>query len=154
MKQLTIIFAAAVIFLTASSFTASVPSPSENENVIAVFKKDFSNASEVTWKEKGGFYFVSFVNDGDRRQAAYDEDGNLIATSQFLYSNALPLEVIDALTARFPKAMIGSHASKLTYEGGDSYYVSVSTDKKIMNVVVTPDLSVTVERRIKLRENK
>ncbi len=153
MKQLTIIFATAVIFFTASSFT-SVPAPSENENVIAVFKKDFSNASEVTWKEKEGFYFVSFVNDGDKRQAAYDENGTLIATSQFIYSNALPLEVIDALTARFPKAMIGSHASKLTYNDGDSYYVSVSTDKKIMNVIVAPDLSITVERRIKLRENK
>jgi hypothetical protein len=154
MKQLTIIFAAAVIFLTASSFTASTPSPSENENVTAVFKKDFSNASEVTWKEKGGFYFASFLDDGDRHQAAYDEDGTLIATSQFIYSAALPAEVTNALTARFPKAMIGSHASKLTYNGEDSYYVSVSTDKKIMNVVVAPDLSVTVERRIKLRENK
>ena len=154
MKQLTIIFAAAVFLLTASSFTASVPTPSENENVIAVFKKNFSNASEVTWKEKEGFYFVSFVNDGARRQAAYDEDGNLVATSQFIYSNSMPAEVIDALTARFPKAMIGSHASRLTYNNGDSYYVSVSTDKKIMNVVVAPDLTVTVERRIKLRGNK
>lgn len=152
MKQLTIILTAAVIFFTASSFTGS-PAPTENESVKMIFKKDFSNASEVTWKEKGGYYFASFSDNGEKTGAAYDEEGNLIATSRCLYSNALPAAVTDALTARFPKAMIGSHASEVTNNDETSYYVTVSTDKHVMNVTVAPDLSLSIDRKIRLRNN-
>jgi hypothetical protein len=152
MKQLTIILAAAVIFFTASSFTGS-PAPAENETVKTIFKKDFSNASEVTWRYKSGFYFASFSNEGERTEAAYDNEGNLVGTERRLYSTALPATVTDALTARFPKAMIGSHASEVIYDNETSYYVTVSTDKHVMYVTVASDLSLTVDRKIRLRNN-
>jgi hypothetical protein len=58
MKKMFVMLAAVII--TASAWANPSPAAIENEKAKEAFRKEFTEAKEVSWTQKEGYYLVSF----------------------------------------------------------------------------------------------
>ena len=151
MKKLMVIFAGIMIFLSASSFTEKDPA-NENENVTKVFNADFAGATEVTWKEKGSFYFANFTLNDKIMAAAYDENGKLVATSRLIPREEVPAKLLKRAEGNFRNGHSGPYVAELTYEGQTSYFFDIVTDRFVISCNADPDGVITEDSRMKLQK--
>ena len=89
MKKMFVMLTAVII--TASAWATPSPVVIENEKAKAAFSKEFTEAKEVSWTQKEGYYLVSFKLNNDWMLAWYTGDGEMqavqrsIQTSQMTY---------------------------------------------------------------------
>lgn len=144
MKKISIALTAAVLLLTTSAFAI------ENENVKTSiregFKKDFTKAANVVWEQVSDFYFAEFLVNGKSMSAAYNENGELVGTSQLIASSELPIEIGKAITERFGGYKLSSTANEVNYDGGTSYYLTAENDNQVVKLKCN-SVGVTVEKR-------
>jgi len=65
------------------------------------FSKDFPNASAVTWNF-GAFVEASFLDNGVAKTAYYDDDDNLVGTTNEVDVTALPEKARDHISKVYP----------------------------------------------------
>lgn len=148
MKKLVTMITAAVLLLSVSAFATD---PKEvNTQVRLAFQKDFAKASNAKWQAKDDFYFVDFSVDNTKFNAAYNEDGQLLATSRTTGLDQLPLTVTRAINEKYAGYNLGSVVIVLNYENETSYYVSVSNGKKVLRLKATANGDINVESKTKL----
>ncbi len=124
MKKIFVMLAAA--FITASAWAS--PSPIENEKAQEAFKKEFSEAKEVSWTQKEGYYLVSFKLNNDWMLAWYTNEGEMqavqrsIQTSQMTY---LAAKAVDQLAEK--KTLL--NIAEISKEGELFYLVKIDDEK-------------------------
>ena len=124
MKKIFVMLAAA--FITASAWAS--PSPIENEKAQEAFKKEFSEAKEVSWTQKDGYYLVSFKLNNDWMLAWYSDNGDLqamqrsIQPSQMTYLSAKTVEELAA-----NKTLL--NVAEISKEGEQFYLVKIDDEK-------------------------
>jgi len=150
MKKLTTLVTAIVLLFSATAFAGNAKNPSENETVKASFKKTFAAASNVNWFKKDDVYFASFTLNNHEAEAAYNENGDLIALSNKIEVSELPLAISVALSDKYGKYTIGSKATEIMYEGQTSYYVNVSNSKQILKLKCSVNGDILVESKQKI----
>ena len=96
MKKMFLMLTAVII--TASAWAAPSPIVFENEKAKEAFNKEFTEAKEVTWTQKKGYYLVSFKINNDWMLAWYTGNGEMqalqrsIQASQMTYFSAKAVE--------------------------------------------------------------
>lgn len=149
MKKVIILMTAAVLCLSTSSFAAT-PNDAVNEKALSAFAHDFSSATQVKWEDRGSFYLVGFKVGNTRFNAAYNEEGELIASSKSLGLNELPATVTTAVKKKYVGYEIGNNASALISEGKTSYYLTISNSTQILHLKVDAAGRIKVEQKVKL----
>ena len=99
---------------------AAVPAP-----VSAAATKRFPKARVSGWSketEDGKTTYEASVSDSTgKRDAVFGEDGALLAIEQGIALSDLPVEVKNAVTAKYPGAVLRK-AEKITHDGGSVDY--------------------------------
>jgi hypothetical protein len=65
------------------------------------FAASFKNANNVSWKADGRYDKVSFVLAGEKVDAFYDTEGDLIGTSRTLAFDKLPKSALETITTKY-----------------------------------------------------
>lgn len=145
MKKVMIMITAAVLLLSTSSFAANV-----NEKALSAFAKDFSGATSVGWQERDNLYLVEFKVGDVNYNAAYNEEGDLLASSKSLKLEELPLAVTQAINKKYMGYEIGNNAAALTFDGQTNYYITIANSRQILYIKVSEKGSISVERKTKM----
>ncbi len=147
MKKLMTMVTAAVLLLSTSSFANN--GNNVNEKVKAAFSKNFTRAMEVSWEQKNDFYFASFTVNNVKMEAAYNQDGELVATSRMIELAQLPLALSMALNEKYPGYTFANTATETTYENQTSYYFTIANSRQLLKLKGTANGDITEESRIK-----
>ncbi|HLP38406.1 hypothetical protein [Lacibacter sp.] len=96
MKKVFVMLFAVVI--AASAWASPSPSPVENEKVMAAFEKQFTEAVDVSWTEKQGYFLASFKLNNDRMLAWYTADGEVEAVHRLIQQKQMTFLASEAVT--------------------------------------------------------
>lgn len=130
MKKVFVMLFAVVIAV--SAWASPSPSPIENEKVLAAFEKQFTEAKDVSWTEKQGYYLVSFKLNNDRMLAWYTAEGEVEAVQRSVQTSQLTFlakETVEKLIQ--DKALLTlAEISKR----GELFYLAKIDDEKCISV--------------------
>ena len=130
MKKIFVMLAAA--FITASAWANPLPVVTENEKAKEAFRKEFTEAKEVSWTQKEGYCLVSFKLKNDWMLAWYTYDGEMqamqrsIQTSQMTYFSAKTVEELATKKTVLSIAEVSKE--------GELFYLVKIDDEKCVSV--------------------
>ncbi|MDB5232867.1 MAG: hypothetical protein JWN76_3672 [Chitinophagaceae bacterium] len=124
MKKL-FIAVVAVIALGTSAFAADV-----NVHVDSKFKSQFGNVSDVKWTISTEYSKASFISNGERMEAYYDNSATLIATCKAVAIEKLPLRAQKKIQKSFAGYQLKECIGVDSAEDGITYYASLSNGSK------------------------
>ena len=150
MKKLTILATALIMLFSASAFASNEKDPDGNESVKASFKKSFAAASNISWMKKDDVYFASFVLNNRNAEAAFNENGELIALSNKIETSELPLTITVAVSNKYNGYTVASKATEIMYEGQTCYYLNVSNNKQFLKLKCFVNGDIVVETKQKV----
>jgi hypothetical protein len=149
MKRLrTILAATALLFATSAFATAGGPEKVA-PLVKAAFEKNFTGAVNVNWEKTEGYYFAFFRLNEKEVTVAYNENGELLGTSQVIATTQLPLTVSLSLKERYKDYTLAKTATELTYQGQTSYYIIAENSKQILKLKCSTGGDISVENKTK-----
>lgn len=149
MKKLTGLLAALFIFLSASAFITPAPIKDVSSVVLTSFNESFSSVTDVTWSQKENFYFANFTFNGIVTAAAFDESGNLIATSRKLGMAQLPLNVALSIQKGYDKYSVDENVTEISLDGKTTYYFIARNQKFTVTAKADASGGISVEKRVK-----
>jgi hypothetical protein len=147
MKKLVTIVTATVLLLSTSAFASDANNV--NEKIKTAFSKNFSRASDVKWEKKEDFYFASFTVNNIQTEAAYNEDGELVAMSRKIELVQLPLALSLALNEKYPGYIFANNATETTYERQTNYYLTIANSRQVLKIKGTANGDIEVESKTK-----
>ena len=114
--------------------------------VLNHFKTEFSGAENVTWKLDNNFAKASFVYDGEKMEAFYNTEGDLIGTSRVFAFDKLPKSALATITKKYPYPpyKLNECIEFTNAEGEKNYFVGFETSSEslVLQVGTTGDVSV------------
>ena len=140
MKKLFIAIVA-VIALGTSAFAADVNSE-VTMAVVTKFKSQFVNVTNVEWKIEGQYSKASFLSNGERMEAYYDNTATLFATSKAVAIEKLPARAQKKIAKNFSGYTLKECIEVDIAEDNSSYFASYSNDT--YNVILKIDQSGSV----------
>lgn len=146
MKKFKIVLTAIVMLFTFSSFATDPVKVTPQ--IKAAFEKDFAKATVVNWEKTSDFYFASFLLNEQSINAAYSEDGELLATSRRVYLNMIPLSVTLAISERYPEYKVLENATELSFLGVTSYYVNIENENQLLKLKVSSGGHLEIESKL------
>ena len=120
----------AICTVIAISSTNTFASYGISNPIVQSFITTFNDAKDISWDEYNGFSVATFVQNGVKRSAYYDQDGNLVVVGKQVEAHTLPLELKTKLEASFPEYSI-MYLFEMEDANGKSYYATIASDKKI-----------------------
>ena len=150
MKKLKTIATAVAMLIAASSFANGGDNNAANATVRAAFKKDFAAAENVNWTKKNDVVFASFQLNGNTAEAAFNENGDLIAVSRHMATSQLPLHVSVNIAEKYAGFQVAKNAVEITYEGQTNYYINVSDNKNVLRLKCASSGSISIDSKKKV----
>lgn len=147
MKKFKTVLTAIVMLFATSAFAAGGENVSPK--VKAAFESNFSKASQVNWEKTSDYYFASFLLNGIRVDAAYDESGELVGTARHISADLVPLSVSLAISEKYAGYQVAKTALELNFEGQTRYYVTVENEKQSVKLKCLSDGGLQVESKTK-----
>ena len=129
-----------IMMIGGLSFANENPEP--GEPVLNGFKKEFSNAENVSWDKQDEYDKATFVLSGRRVVAYFTSDGQLEGCVRDIFFDQLPLSVMTAVDKRYSGADI-LDVREITNGEGTSYRISLQTKKKKLRLKVSPSGSIS-----------
>jgi len=107
------------------------------------FSFDFRGAEKVNWISKSNFYKASFILDGQKMEAFYNLNGDMIGTSQNITLDQLPTSAKRTFAKRYNGYTV---KEAIRFEGVDesAYYISAENEKENVILKVADDANVSV----------
>jgi hypothetical protein len=130
MKKVFVMLFAVVI--TASAWAKSDPAPVENEKVMAAFEKQFTEAKDVSWTEKQGYFLASFKLNNDRMLAWYTPDGEVEAVHRSIQQKQMTFLASEAVTQLTKDKQILNIAE--ISKQGELFYLVKTDDEKCFSL--------------------
>ena len=146
MKKLLLSLSLVLTVAVGTAFAS--PDPSINEAVKESFKKEFTGAELVEWREVGNHLKATFVLNGYRTEAYFSQEGELQGSARSLFFSQLPLVVMSAVDKRFAGADI-IDVNELNSTAGTYYRITLETGKKKYRVRVDADGTVVDTERLR-----
>ena len=149
MKRLqTILVATALLFATSAFATAGGPEKVA-PLVKAAFEKSFNGVVDVNWEKTEGYYFAYFMLNAKEVTVAYNENGELLGTSQVIATSQLPLTVALSLENKYKDYNLAKTVTELTFQGQTSYYVFAENSKQVLKLKCSTSGDISVENKAK-----
>ncbi len=141
-------FAALVaLTITASAFAKDV-TRNISYKTMDHFKSAYSEASDVQWTLKNDFVKASFLLEGERVEAFYSLQGELIGSSKAISSQSLPAAAQRLINKKYDKYTV---KEVIQFDGAEAtkFYVSLDGSKKQVVLEVNQDGATSVFRTTK-----
>jgi hypothetical protein len=147
MKKLFILALIAIATGTSAFAGPTTISTKVTEHFVASFK----NAKNVEWKVRDNFDRVSFILNGEKVQAFYDGDGDLIGTSKTYALDKLPKSALETITTKytFPEYQVKDCIEFVNSSNEKNYYVSMDKKNETVVLEITKGGMVSVFARTK-----
>jgi hypothetical protein len=137
------------MFLTAGlSAVFASEDPQPDQQVLDLFKKEFTSAQNVTWEKQDEYDKAIFMLAGSRAIAYFNAAGQLEGSVRDLFFNQLPLAVMTAVDKRFINAEY-YEVREVTNATGTSYRLKLELNNKKYKIKV--DASGNIDEVEKLR---
>ncbi len=142
-----------VICLVAILTTTAVSAVPVNEKVLKVFATSFPEVQETTWYNYDTYYSVYFKNTDDSKcRIDYDTEGNIMSTTRYYSSEALPPFIRGKVNQKFPgKKIFGitevSSADEL------AYHIVLEDETTWYNIKSDAIGSISLEKKMVKSEN-
>jgi len=149
MKKLATIFAATAMLFSTSAFAGETNETKATVKVEKSFQKDFSKASNISWEKSNNVYIAHFDVNNVKIEAAYNEDGELVATSRKFEAADLPLAVSLAISKQYPGYDMAQTGEEITYERQTNYYINVGNDKEVLKLKCAVNGEISVDKKTK-----
>ena len=148
MRHLSI---AVIFFLSVIGAVNANPLGGDDLNFIGSsnFKRQFPQATEISYKVKGQFTEVNFMWDNMRLQAFYDIEGTLLATCRPVAINNLPVAAQLNLKDQYPNGIARDAIEYNDPNDGVSYYVTLVNQKNSYLLRVSTSGTISVFKKMK-----
>lgn len=120
----------AAFMLGAFAMTAAAKPVDVSKFLIKQFQKQFSSASDVTWKTTNEFTSASFVAKGEKTSVFYNNDGNLIGVSKEITVEDLPKAAQKKVDENYSKFSVKSVIEFTDASGTLNYYIQLQNERK------------------------
>jgi hypothetical protein len=143
MKKL---FFAALLTVTVATSGFSKDVNKVNTRTQHNFNFEFKGAEKVNWTVKSNFAKADFTLDGQKMEAFYNLNGEMIGTSKNIALDQLPTNAKRLLAKRYNGYNI---TEAIRFEGTDesAYYISGENDKEKIILKVAEDSQVSVYQK-------
>jgi hypothetical protein len=138
------------LFILGSAALSSVyanDGPDPDQDVLDLFKKEFSSAQNVSWTRQGDYHKATFVIGGRRAIAYFNADGELEGSMRDMFYDQLPLVVMNAVDKRFTDADI-IDVREINNSEGTHYKIRLTQKGKKYSVKVDPSGSIGVVEKL------
>jgi hypothetical protein len=123
--------------------------PNPEQEVLELFKKEFSSAQNVSWSRQGDYDKATFVLAGRRAIAYFNPEGELEGSIRDLFFDQLPLTVMTAVDKRFADAEI-IDVREINNAEGTNYRIRLTAKNKRYSLKVNSYGSISeVEKLVK-----
>ncbi|WP_018613783.1 hypothetical protein [Segetibacter koreensis] len=139
------LFTAVVLALTIATSAFAAGGNKVNFFAQNSFESEFKNASNVQWTSAPDFLKATFVQNNQKKEAFYNSDGQLIATSRTADLSELPVKA----KRTFAKKLEGYTVKEaIRFEGIDenAYYISAENEKGSVIFKIEDNGFVTVKK--------
>lgn len=111
--------------------------------VLNAFKAQFTGATDVNWSITADYTKVDFTIEGEKVEAFYNSNGDVIGTSRKTEFKRLPLSAIQKIKKNYAKYRV-TETIELELNGERKYYLSVEneSDRKILEVSLYGQVTV------------
>jgi hypothetical protein len=116
--------------------------PGPDQEVLELFKKEFSSAQNVSWSRQGDYDKATFVLAGRRAIAYFNPEGELEGSVRDLFYDQLPLTVMTAVDKRFADAEI-IDVREINNAEGTHYKIRLKAKTKKYSVKVNSSGSIS-----------
>ncbi len=140
------LFLAALLTVTVAASAFAKDINSKNVRAERRFSADFRDAEKVQWTLRSTFAKANFYLNGEKREAFYDLNGEMIGTSSNISLNKLPV----AAKRIFAKKYDGYTVKEaIHFEGIEeaAYYISAENEKESVILKVTDSNTVSVFKK-------
>ncbi|GEO04328.1 hypothetical protein AAE02nite_19920 [Adhaeribacter aerolatus] len=111
------------------------------------FNYQFNGAENVTWASSARFQKATFTKEGKTLTAFYNNQNELVGTTQVIQITELSPVAIKNLVKSYPNYQMGEI---IKYSGNEEvYYVNLKNESKNFLVEITPDMNVQFFKTIK-----
>ena len=150
MKKLATVLAATAMLLSASAFTKDSNETKATSKVEKSFGKDFSNATNTSWEKKSNIYIAHFDLNNVSIEAAYNEDGELIATSRKVDAADMPLAISLEIAKKYSGYEVAKKAEEITFEKQTNYYINIGNSKEVLKLKCSVNGELVVDKKTKI----
>ena len=112
---------------------SAYPSEKVSPRVLANFKSEFSNATNVEWETGANYFRAAFTLNEQRIFAYYSPEGELNSIARYIGSLQLPINLLTNLKNDYKKYWI-SDLFELSNGDGIHYYVTLETADSKMTI--------------------
>ncbi|MEJ7829262.1 MAG: hypothetical protein WKF91_13725 [Segetibacter sp.] len=140
------LFLAALLTVTVAASAFAKDINSKNVRAERRFSADFKDAEKVQWTLRSTFAKAAFYLNGEKREAFYDLNGEMIGTSSNISLNQLPV----AAKRIFAKKYDGYTVKEaIHFEGIEeaAYYISAENENESVILKVTDSNTVSVFKK-------
>ena len=110
--------------------------PDPNEQILNLFRKEFTAAENVIWSRQGDYDKATFLLAGHRIVAWFNpQTTQLEGSIREIFFDQLPLSVMTAIDKRFPEADI-SNIKEINNTEGTSYRILLDSKSKKYTIKV------------------
>jgi len=142
MKKLIITTA---FILSGISFLMASTGKSLNFSGAQSFKREFPDATMVSYKNVNQFVAVNFVSNDTKMEAFYSADGELVAKSRAIYLSDLPSNAAESINKKYADWTTGEVIEYDNFVDNVScYYVSLVKENKKIILQVDKDGHVSL----------
>jgi hypothetical protein len=143
MKKILSIAAAAILFITTSSF-ASEP----NEKVLAAFEKTFQHVKDVNWQDVDGKFEANFSQNNIINRVLYDQDGNVVKSIRYYGATHLPIMIQAKINKKFEgKTIYG--VTEVNSDSELSYHIVLEDATTWTHVQSDVYGNLTIDKKLK-----
>lgn len=116
--------------------------------VLASFKSQFADATDVNWTVTEEYTKARFTIEGEQVEAFFNASGDVIGTSRKTDLKRLPLSAIQKIRKNYSKYKV-TETIEFEFNGERKYFVSVEndTDRKILEVSLYGEVSIFDKRK-------
>lgn len=129
------------VAISSSSFAADVSKVSFR--VLNAFESQFVGATDVAWTVTADYTKVKFSIEGEKVEAFFNSNGDVIGTSRKIEFKRLPISAIQKIKKSYAKYQV-TETIEFDLNGDRRFYVSIEegTDRKILEVSLYGQVSV------------
>lgn len=134
---------ATLITVTIGSSALAADVSKVSFRVLNSFEAQFAGATDVNWIVTADYTKVKFTMEGEKVEAFYNTNGDVIGTSRKTEFKRLPLSAIQKIKKNYAKYQV-TETIEFEFNGDRKYYVSVEneTERKILEVSLYGQVTV------------
>lgn len=136
-------FIAAVLAVSVAGSAFAADAAKLSYRVKSAFETKFQGAKEISWTVREDFAKASFTLSGEKVEAFFSTDGDLIATTRKVQYGTLPINALQKIQKKYPDAKV-EDSIEFEQDGDKNYFVALHNkgQKQILQVSLYGNVSV------------